>query len=102
MVFSIFSVILIFISIVALVIASGSENCNIEYDEFHGNHPAMNQRVKAITTMLNSYQLQHGMKTLEAESDQDICKRIFVINNFWEVKCDNPQNNQVSLVTLRQ
>lgn len=73
-----------------------NQQCNhIEYDEFHELHPYMSDRIHQLTTMLYTYQQQHGLNAIMRESNEEFCNRRFMTNlDSWPIKCDNDKNNQ--------
>lgn len=71
--------------------------CTIEYDEFYkhrddiikaGNRSDTATVMGEITQILALYQFQHGMKTIEKETNDQICKRKFIVNRQGRLACD--------------
>lgn len=81
-------------------IDKSEEQCLIEYDEFRGLNTiwSENHHMNEIASLLRNYQRYHGIKQIIMESNEEFCQRKFMINTFWNLKCQESNNQGIGNV----
>lgn len=85
---------IIFIISLLMIIALG---CKVEWDEFDSSESFPIQIIQNVSesavfksiNFLRIYQQQHSIDAIKQESQDQLCRRTFVIKTFWPLKCND-------------